>query len=106
MFSIISLIFGAKRSFAILNKDSKNRQNSSITLKQIDEKAGSNLTESFQNRLLKVDENNFINRSEMFQTCPLKSKKTSIAATYDVIGNVLQIASSRFLPLFRFPGLS
>jgi hypothetical protein len=64
LFSIISLIFGARKSSAKLNKDSKNQQSSSITSKQIGEKAGGKSTEFFQNGRLTINENNSINRSK------------------------------------------
>jgi len=79
LISIISFIFGAKKSAAILNPLPQNRQSSPISSKQTDVRTDDKASEFFLNRHLTVNENDFINRSRAFQTRPTKSRKTLIA---------------------------
>jgi hypothetical protein len=67
--SVISFIFGAKKSAAVLNPLPQNRQSSPLLSKQTDVRTDGKPSESFLNR-----------RSRAFQTRPAKSRKTLIAS--------------------------
>ena len=78
--SIISFIFVAKESTAILNPLPQNRQNSLILSNRTDERTDGKSSEFFLNRRLTVNENDFVNRSGAFQTHTTRSRKTLIAS--------------------------
>ena len=78
LISIISFIFSAKKSAAVINLLSQNRLSNLNLLKQTDAGTDGKFSEFFLNLRLAVNENDLINRSRAFLARPTKSRKTLI----------------------------